>query len=73
VCSGSLDPEEPVEKFMTADPRQVTPETSAALAMDIMEEKAITVIPVVDENGNLCGLVHMHDLLGKGRLKFSRQ
>ena len=73
VCSGSLDPDKPVEKFMTADPRQVTPDTSAALAMDIMEEKAITVIPVVDETGILCGLVHMHDLLGKGRLKFSRQ
>lgn len=73
VCSGSLDPEKPVQKFMTVDPRQVTPDTSAARAMDIMEEKAITVIPVVDEKGLLCGLVHMHDLLGKGRLKFSRQ
>ncbi|MFP4167297.1 MAG: SIS domain-containing protein [Desulfonatronovibrionaceae bacterium] len=72
VCSGNLEPDRPVREYMTADPRKVTPETSAARAMDLMEEKAITVIPVVDGSEILCGLVHMHDLLGKGRLKFSR-
>jgi arabinose-5-phosphate isomerase len=29
------------------------------------------VVPVVDEAGRLAGMVHLHDLLGKGRLKFA--
>lgn len=44
---------------------------SAAQALDIMEAKEITVLPVVTEDGMVSGMVHLHDLLGKGRLKFA--
>ncbi len=71
ICHGNPDRAKPAEIFMTPDPQKVTPKTSAAKAMDIMEEKAITVIPVVEGDNRLCGIVHMHDLLGKGFLKFA--
>lgn len=71
LCSHIPDLDRPAHEYMTTKPTKVVPESSAALAMDIMEEKAITVIPVVDDSNKLCGIVHMHDLLGKGRLKFS--
>jgi arabinose-5-phosphate isomerase len=29
------------------------------------------VVPIVDENKKLVGMVHLHDLLGKGLLKFA--
>ena len=44
---------------------------SAAELMDIMEQKAITVLPVVTGDHAVAGIVHMHDLLGKGRIKFA--
>jgi arabinose-5-phosphate isomerase len=37
----------------------------------MMEKGAIMVLPVVDDDMVLQGIVHMHDLLGKGRLKFN--
>jgi arabinose-5-phosphate isomerase len=36
-----------------------------------MEHKAITVLPVVDENLTVLGIVHLHDLLGRGEFKFT--
>lgn len=36
-----------------------------------MEQKAITVLPVVDEDNRLLGVVHMHDLLGKGSISIA--
>ncbi|HDQ40321.1 MAG TPA: KpsF/GutQ family sugar-phosphate isomerase [Desulfonatronum sp.] len=71
VCQGLLDPGVPVDQVMTRRPRCIRPEQSAASALDIMEVAAITVLPVVDERNTLLGMVHLHDLLGKGRVKFS--
>lgn len=56
---------------MTANPRRIMLGSSVAEAMDIMEQHAITVLPVVDEQGLLHGLVHIHDLLGRGKIAFS--
>jgi arabinose-5-phosphate isomerase len=72
LCAGDVKPESPVADFMTRGPKSARPASSAAEVMDIMEEKAITVVPIVDENRKLVGMVHLHDLLGKGLLKFSR-
>jgi arabinose-5-phosphate isomerase len=36
-----------------------------------MEQHAITVLPVVEE-GRVQGIVHLHDLLGRGEFKFTR-
>lgn len=58
-----------VAQFMTRSPRTIDPEETAAEALHIMEEKLITVLPIVG-NGRLLGIVHLHDLLGRGTVSF---
>jgi arabinose-5-phosphate isomerase len=71
VCAGGYEVSAPLSRHMVRDPRRVTPDDTAARALDIMEEKSITVLPVVDQDRAVVGIVHLHDLLGKGRFKFS--
>ncbi|MDC0336131.1 KpsF/GutQ family sugar-phosphate isomerase [Pseudodesulfovibrio sp.] len=71
VCCGPFDIERPVIEVMTASPKRATAGESSAHVLDIMEQNEITVLPVVGENGELVGMVHLHDLLGKGALRFS--
>ena len=42
--------ERPVQEVMTADPLAVGPETLASQALELMEQKAIMVLPVVDDD-----------------------
>lgn len=71
VISGQLEPLSPVDNVMTTSPRSVSVGESAARVLDLMEIHQITVLPVVGDDGCLAGIVHLHDLLGKGKLKFS--
>lgn len=71
MCGGVVDTSRPVSGVMTKGPSAVSPDHSAAEVLDLMEERAITVVPVVDADGRLAGMVHLHDLLGKGLLKFA--
>lgn len=50
-------------------PSTIPPETTLAQALQRMEEKAIFQLIVVDKEGRPVGLVHLHDLLGRGRVK----
>lgn len=70
LCAGDVQPESKVSEFMTENPCAATSDDSAAQVMDLMEQKAITVVPITD-SGKLAGMIHLHDLLGKGLLKFS--
>lgn len=72
LCRGEVDLAAPAASLMTANPRHATGDMSAAELMDIMEQQAITVLPVVDEGRLVTGVVHMHDLLGKGQIRFAR-
>jgi len=49
---------------MTSSPQVVSPAIFAIAALDIMEQKKITSLPVVDESGRLHGVLHLHDLWG---------
>ncbi|BDQ33162.1 KpsF/GutQ family sugar-phosphate isomerase [Pseudodesulfovibrio portus] len=71
VCAGKLDAAAPIVDHMTVSPRRAAAGDSSAHVLDVMERNEITVLPVVREDGTLAGLVHLHDLLGKGALKFS--
>lgn len=71
MLGGAPNLEAPTSDFMTVGPKSVAPSASAAEVLDLMEEKAITVVPIVQDGDRLAGMVHLHDLLGKGRLKFS--
>lgn len=47
---------------MTRSPRVVAPDIFAIAALDIMEQKKITSLPVVDDAGRLQGVLHLHAL-----------
>ena len=49
---------------MTANPRTILPEAFATAALDLMEQRKITSLAVVDAAGVLQGVVHLHDLWG---------
>ena len=63
--------EEPVEAIMSPNPKTIQVKGSVANALEIMEQHEITVLPVIDAGGELLGILHLHDLLGKGRIKFT--
>lgn len=60
-----------VEQVMTSNPHVILPEMPLYDALNIMEKHQITILPVTDTEQNLLGIVHLHDILGKGTLKFS--
>jgi len=47
---------------MTRNPRTIKGNEFAVTALAVMEEKKITSLAVVDGNGKLDGIVHLHDL-----------
>ena len=59
----------PVTELMTKTPKTITEEKLAAQALHIMESnipKPITVLPVVDGEMHVIGLLHMTDLVRQG-------
>ena len=59
----------PVTELMTKSPKFITKEKLAAQALHIMEShtpKPITVLPVLDEERHVIGLLHMTDLVRQG-------
>ena len=59
----------PVLEIMTKTPKTITADKLAAQALHIMESnqpKPITVLPVIDENRRVIGLLHMTDLVKQG-------
>jgi arabinose-5-phosphate isomerase len=62
---------EPVKAIMGPNPKTIQAEGSVADALEIMESHEITVLAVVGDKGKLIGIIHLHDLLGKGHIKFT--
>lgn len=58
-------------EVMTPDPKAVRQTLPAYDALNIMESFEITVLPVTDVNGVVLGVLHLHDILGKGSFKFN--
>lgn len=56
----------PVGEVMTRDPLTAGPAERGAAVIHRMEEKGVMALPVVDESGVLCGVVHLHDLMRAG-------
>ncbi|WP_158751911.1 SIS domain-containing protein [Acidobacterium sp. S8] len=59
---GSKGLEKTAGEAMNRSPKTIAPDELAVRALDIMEEKKITSLVVVDEAGNIQGIVHLHDL-----------
>ncbi len=49
---------------MTRNPKTIAPKEFATAALATMEEKKITSLAVVDADGRLEGIIHLHDLWG---------
>jgi len=60
-----------VEDVMTKNPQAITLDSPAYDALNIMELYQITVLPVIDSDGKVKGILHLHDILGKGEFKFN--
>jgi len=59
------------EQVMTPDPKSILPEVRASEALEMMEQYLITILPIVDSHKRVLGILHLHDLLGKGEFKFN--
>ena len=63
--------QETVDAVMTPNPRSVSPDTPAFDALNLMEHFQITVLPITNPIGKIRGVLHLHDILGKGEFKFN--
>ena len=68
LASGSNLFNEEARNLMTKNPLSIRSDRSAAEALEIMESKLITALAVTDHRGKWLGLIHLHDLLGKGQV-----
>jgi len=57
-------------ELMTGNPICIKATRMAADALSIMQKHEITALPITDDNGLLQGMLHLHDLLGKGEFRF---
>ena len=60
-----------VDEVMTRSPRHLFPDSYLYDALNLMEKYEITVLPILGKEGGLEGLLHLHDILGKGTFKFN--
>ena len=71
VASGQAFLKSTVEEIMTKSPRSITEDSPTYDALNIMEQYQITVLPVVNSREEVIGILHLHDILGKGEFKFN--
>ena len=73
VVSGGNTADLTVNAVMTPNPRTLPEDAPTYEALNLMEQHQITVLPIVDSTMNVKGIVHLHDILGKGEFKFNLQ
>ena len=73
LCRGDIDKEVEVSKIMLNKPEFATSKTTTAEILDNMESKCITILPVIDSDKKIKGIIHMHDILGRGNLRYSSE
>ena len=73
LAQGSYALTHSVTETMTRAPHSITITAPAYDALNLMERHQITVLPVTDTRGQIKGLLHLHDILGKGAFRFNGQ
>ena len=58
-------------EVMTRSPLVIAPDAPVYQALNIMEKRQITILPVTDISCQVLGILHLHDILGKGAFTFS--
>jgi len=59
------------KEVMTPNPSVINADAPLYQALNIMEKRQITILPVTDANNLVVGILHLHDILGKGAFTFS--
>ncbi len=57
-------------QLMTKNPICIDSSRLAADALSIMQTHEITALPIIDDDRTILGLLHLHNLLGKGEFRF---
>lgn len=57
-------------QLMTKNPICIDSSRLAADALSIMQTHEITALPIIDDDQTIIGLLHLHNLLGKGEFRF---
>ncbi len=60
-----------VNQVMTPSPKYALDKSPAYTALNLMETHQITVLPIVNRVKQIRGILHLHDILGKGKFKFN--
>jgi arabinose-5-phosphate isomerase len=60
-----------VQDIMSWEPYTILPTSPLIDAQNIMEKHEITALPVIDTDKKLIGILHLHDILGKGAFRFN--
>jgi arabinose-5-phosphate isomerase len=55
-----------VSEVMTTEPLTAAPDQAAAAAVGLMERRGVMALPVLDGEGRVVGMVHLHDLMRAG-------
>ena len=61
-----FDLNEKAINFATKNPKTIKKSVLASDALKFMEDNKIQLLPVVDENENVIGVIHIHDLVEAG-------
>ena len=59
----SLNANTPIHELMSTNPKTVHPTDRAGTALDLMERHKITAVVVIDQQQQVQGILHMHDIL----------
>jgi len=59
-----------LDQGLTRNPVTIVSSLMAADALSLMQRYEITVLAVVNDQKHLVGILHLHDLLGKGEFRF---
>jgi len=60
-----------VDMVMSSNPHALSAGSFLYEALNLMEKYQITVLPIVDKDNHIDGLLHLHDILGKGSFQFN--
>ena len=66
MMSDKFDLKAKAVNFATINPKTINKEVLAADALKFMEENKIQFLPVTDENENIVGVIHIHNLVEAG-------
>jgi len=66
MMSDNFDLKEKALNFATHNPKTISKEVLASDALKFMEDNKIQFLPVTDEEGNIVGVIHIHNLVEAG-------